>query len=376
MKNGKTITILCVIVLSISAIFAFSPVQADEIPPYMSYTANYMDHAYIDGDISDWYNQTEYATEIFMMDDSNISIPIYFAFTYNESWLFGYVFVSDGLGPVNALDIHFFGKPGQEDGIHIDDMHGGYMDMAFPDPDDQMADGPVNDEDVGGFLNAEAISTSDGNWTLFEFMKELHSGDTAGKDIDLWQGNSIAVEFVAWIDIDPWYEPPNAALTPMYGEFRYIRLNIEYDGGDIIDIPIKTVSGPFMWTMSYDLTFTQDSPFINFDGVLDDDIWQWAYMSTIDLQYFEWETGFWDPNNIIRADIMLVYDNDYMYVGINLYVPEYAPSNLWFGIAIGGYDWFYDDEGGFDFIMFIFNSIFYKTTLSSSIVFCYHFSNR
>jgi len=282
--------------------------------------------------------------------DTAYSTQIEYSFTYNNETLFGYVIFPDNSG-VTGLDVHFFGKEDQNDALHIDIMHNEVIDLAFPSFDNPNPSGPEPDVNVNGTNDGIAAVNTTDQWVIFEFAKPLHSGDWAGKDIELWTGNSIGVEFMAWLEVDPHSQGPNAIISPE-DEFRYIRLNIEYDAGDVLDFPIKQGAGPGMWAFSNNLKFSELTPNIIYDGNLDEDVWANVHHNFVNLQYFEWNTYNWNPDNVITAEIMLIYDYENIYVGIKLYVPETSPNNLGFGIVMSSYSSFYEDSNGFDLILF------------------------
>lgn len=343
----KIFSLLGIVALLISAVSILTNVQAEGMPPYDTYTAPYVDTITVDGYINDWGNETISYIYLFLIDDDSQYTDLMYAFAYNSTHLFGFVQVAPYLGNVTGLDINFFGKPDQNDAVHIETIYNMAVDLAFPDP--TMP--PVPDEDVGGTNDVvAAVYNETTGWMNIEFVKPLASGDINGQDINLAEGNSIAVEFVAWIGIDPAYGPPNAAISPSY-DFRYIRLNIGYDGGDYLDIPLKAM-GPPGWAYAYDLQAHYYSPALTYDGEFNEPDWQNAIENFVDFYYFEWDTGYWEPNNVITASIRILYDDLNLYVGIDLYVPYTVYNNLTFYVMLSDHDWFYDDETGFDLLMF------------------------
>ncbi|MHA1777943.1 MAG: hypothetical protein ACTSYN_00055 [Candidatus Heimdallarchaeaceae archaeon] len=353
MNKRKILSLTLVLVMGLGCLGILSKtgVNGQEPAPVDEYIAPYNSAIIVDANLDDWENITEnYVTLYNYSDPSGVpTLTVNYAFAYNDTHLFGYVFVPGSLGQVNALDWHFFGKPGQDDGFHLDAQNNWTMDMSFGDPEGP----PTSDFDAGGVddgTGAGVIISPNG--TIFEFAKPLASGDTAGNDIDLYYGSSIAVEFFAWVGITSDANPPNYGISPP-AELGYIRLSIGEDQGEELYLKPK-FNPPQYWCRLFDLPFAYDDAIsLNYDGQFTEPEWQKAIVMDFTLDYYEWDTGFWDYNKHIEAKIMLLYDQNNFYIGLTLQNPNGTapPDKSFIGVALGVNEWFYDDPEGFDLVM-------------------------
>lgn len=356
MKVYRTLTIVVITIFGISILSTgvIDIVAQDTIAPTLSLVAEYNPSIIIDGDYGDWNTANEGYFDIYeyvvgtttTFQSAYTTLTTVINFAYNNTHLFWYLYIPIDLGHVKAADIHFFGKPGQNDGVHMYAYYNTYMDLAFPDGGEESA--PMNDEYYGGTNDAHcSLIYTSLNGSFFEGSKLLRSGDTAGKDIFLDYGQAIAVEIAAWINIFPEDNGPNFG-TMIPEEFRYIRVDI----GDNLGDPLELYDGP-MYPGSVEGSEFQ-APYttktIIIDGVADESAWDDAMEYQLTLSYLNWSTGMIDSSLVWNVTMLVCHDGINMYFYFDLYDELETPGD-WVGILIGkGVDMLnYTD--GTDFVM-------------------------
>ncbi|MHA1953669.1 MAG: hypothetical protein ACW96U_06975 [Candidatus Heimdallarchaeaceae archaeon] len=350
MKVYRTLTIVVITIFGISILSTgvVNIAAQDAIAPTLSLVAEFNPSITIDGNYDDWNMAKEGYFDVFEVENGSIdsTLTTVINFAHNNSHLFWFLYVPVDEGHVKAADIHFFGKPGQNDGVHMYAYYNTYMDLAFPDGGEESA--PMDDEYYGGTNDAycSLIYTSL-NGSYFEGSKPLKSGDSAGKDIFLDYGQAIAVEIAAWINIFPEDDGPNFG-TWIPEEFRFIRVDIGENLGD----PLDLYDGP-MYPGSVEGSEFQ-APFIvdpiNIDGEADEAAWNDAMEYQLTLSYLNWSTGMIDSSLIWDVTMLVCHDGINMYFYFNLY-DEVESTGDFAGVLIGkGVDMLnYTD--GTDFVM-------------------------
>ncbi|NPD88102.1 MAG: hypothetical protein HGN29_05245 [Asgard group archaeon] len=357
MKVYRTLTIVVITIFGISILSTgvIDTAAQDTIAPTLSLVAEYNPGILVDGDYGDWNMANEGYFDIFGYDDGTTTtfqseydtLTTVINFAHNNSHLFWFLYIPVDLGHVKAADIHFFGKPGQNDGVHMYAYYNTYMDLAFPDGDEDPSP-PMGDEYYGGtndafcYLNYTSLYGS-----FFEGSKPLRSGDSAGKDIFLDYGQAIAVEIAAWINILPEDNGPNFG-TMIPEEFRYIRLDIGDNLGDQLDI----YGGP-MYPGSVEGSEYQ-APYIvkpiEIDGEANEAAWNDAMEYQLTLSYLNWSTGIIDTNLVWNITMLVCHDGVNMYFYFDLYDELESPGD-WIGLVLGkGVDMLNYSEGT-DFVM-------------------------
>ena len=148
MKTYKKFTLVIILILGISVLGAsfLNVVAEDPISPTLEMVAAYNAGITVDGDYSDWIPTNERYFDIFSFNEVPTEIlTVTLNFAYNNSHLFFYAYIPADEGHVKAMDLHFFGKPDQNDGVHMYAYMGSYFDMAFTNEGP-----PVSDDAVGG----------------------------------------------------------------------------------------------------------------------------------------------------------------------------------------------------------------------------------
>ncbi|MCK4895959.1 MAG: hypothetical protein KAS47_04070, partial [Candidatus Heimdallarchaeota archaeon] len=180
----KIITLGLFILLSYSIIgVGLQQVTAEEFPPALSLIAPYKASIFLDASNSEWddYYQgyidiTEFVDDTSSTAETSVSIPVTINFAHNSTHLHMYAFVPEVYGIVNGLLLHFFGKPGMEDGIQMDAVYDTVSDIAWADAG--VYEPPQPDDFLGGTQDAKAKTfRSIGVGTYFEGTKLINSGD-------------------------------------------------------------------------------------------------------------------------------------------------------------------------------------------------------
>ena len=357
MKVFKTLTLVVILFFGFSILSAgiVNIAADDSIPPTLSLIAEYNPVIGIDGDYDEWNKASEGYFDIFEYEDGSaitfqsttdiITVTINFA--YNDTHLFFYMHIPGYYGHVKAADIHFFGKPGQNDGIHMFAYDNTFMDLAFPEEGDDPSP-PLPDDDYGGTDDAFcSLVYNDTDGSYFEGSKLIRSGDLAGKDIFLDYGQAIAVEISAWVEKWPYDGGPNwGCMLP--DEFRYIRLDIGENLGD----PLEIYGGPmFPGTTegsTFQAPFVEDSIVIN--GEADESAWNDAMEYVLTLSYLNWSTGMIDTSQTWDVTVLVCHDGIDMYFFFDLHDEE-ATSGDWIGLVIGKSVDMFNNTDGTDFAM-------------------------
>jgi hypothetical protein len=358
MKRYTILTLVVIAIFGISILgISFMNINAQDPGAALSLVAEYNPGIFVDGHYEDWDSASEGFFDIYKYEDTTTTtttttstestyntLTVTINFAHNNTHLFWYLYIPVDYGHVKAADLHFFGKPDQNDGVHMYAYYNTYMDLAYPDGDEDPAP-PMSDETYGGTNDAYCymIYTSL-NGSYFEGAKPLKSGDLAGKDIKLDYGEAIAVEIAAWIDIFPEDNGPNF-VTMIPEEFRYIRLDIGENMGDPLfsgDYPGAVEGSEFQAAF---VTGT-----INIDGEADETTWNDAMEYELTLGYINWSTGMLDPSLTWDISLLVCHDEINIYFYFNLY-DESETSGDFIGVVFGkGLDMFNKTEGT-DFAM-------------------------
>ncbi|MHA1346904.1 MAG: hypothetical protein ACTSVO_13925 [Candidatus Heimdallarchaeaceae archaeon] len=314
----KIITLGLFILLSYSIIgVGLQQVTAEELPPALSLIAPYEASIVLDASNSEWDTYYEGYIDIAEFSDDSSStesvdtISVTISFSHNSTHLHMYVFVPEVYGIVNGILLHFFGKPGMEDGIQMDAIYDTVMDIAWPD--EGVYDPPLPDDHLGGTQDAEAKTfRSIGVGTYFEATKLIDSGDTLGKDIALGWGQAIAVEVLAWVGTQPDIDGPNwGSINP--DGFNYIRLDIGANQGDELDI-----KAPELMEMHYVIGEQYEAEFIStsivIDGLDTDSVWADVIEYDFSITGYDYFTGEWFPGDSLAGSLKVFHD------GINFYM--------------------------------------------------------
>ncbi len=354
-------TISFLLILS-SLFFSTSLVYGEEMDDYViSYIASHKDDVYVDGFFGEWISVEEVILEMYEFTDYTdisdnslnsmfLTLNVTVQFAYNDTYLSGTIFMPDDFGRVDAMDLFFFGIPGDNDGIHIDATTDDYMDMAYPAFDENVTEGPFDDYSQGGTNNmvAHSIISSDG--TYFEFAKEIRSGDSLGHDIYLNYGNSIAVAMVAWVGIPTYENGPNFGSMCENG-FNFIRLSIGQDMGDYLEIPFKDKEGfiPTKLSSGFEAPY-MESVEVVYDGYDTESFWTDATSYSILLKYVDFDTGYYDESSFYDGKLRIIQDS----VNIYFYFETYDETNIdddMLIFAFGKNEYIMDDPNGVDLFM-------------------------
>ncbi len=318
----KIITLGLFILLSYSIIgVTLQQVTAEELPPALSLIAPYEASILLDASNSEWddYYQgyidiTEFGNDASSTESVDI-ITITINFAHNSTHLHMYAFVPEVYGVVNGLLLHFFGKPGMEDGIQMDAIYDTVLDVAWPD--EGVYDPPQPDDFLGGTQDAKAKTFKHiGVGTYFEGTKLINSGDTLGKDIALGWGQAIAVEVLAWVGTQPDAEGPNWGSINQDG-FKYIRLDIGANQGDVLDIYVpEPMEMHYVVGEQYEAEYISTSIII--DGQDTDSVWADVIEYNFSITGYNFETGEWFPGDSLEGSLKVFHDgiNYYMFVKI------------------------------------------------------------
>ncbi len=343
MKSKKMLTLGVILLFGISmlGIGNFFLTTADSIPaPALSMVAPYNPSLILDGYNWDWNVADERFFNITEKDNELNFLPVIINFAHNDTHLFFYMYIPVTKGHVKGADLHFFGN-GHDDGIHMAAIYDYYHDLAYGD-----ATGPQLDTDIGGYENTDAyLNYTNTYGTWFEGAKELRSGDSAGKDIWLNNGDPIAVDIQAWIGIYPDSGEPNYRSKP-----HYIRVDIDHYAGKPLDIDPSEPGQGLDWIEGKDFEAPYIESTITIDGVADETAWTDAMKYDIILSYFNWSSGQWDPTTTIDVEFKVFHDGVNFYFFLELYDEVETETDL-VGYAIGdGVDMLnYTD--GTDFVM-------------------------
>ncbi len=342
--------LLLIIGLTFMGVNMLNAGSGDTPPAALAVIAPYDDGIVLDGSIADWTNPTLSMIDAYEFGNPSSFVNVNFKFAYNNSYLFFYAYIPDQVGHVKAMQVHFFGQEGQNDGVLMDAYSGpAYYDMAFPEPDD-MVTTPQVDGDIFGTHDVFASLNYQGdNGTYFEFAKYIQSGDETGKDIDLEYGEAIAVEFTVWVNVYPSSDPANyGTITEV--DFRYIRLSIGHDSGDELDFGTNDDDRGFLWVEGE----TYQAPFLTgtivYDGIADEPAWADATQYDITLSFQNYSDGTFDPMNTVDAQIKLFHDGVNFYIHFKVY-DDYATSEDFLGFVLGKSLDMLNDTYGTDFIM-------------------------
>ncbi|MHA1406650.1 MAG: hypothetical protein ACTSSG_04650 [Candidatus Heimdallarchaeaceae archaeon] len=351
----KTLTLGLLVILSLSIIAFNYEVQAsDSIPPAVSIIAPYNSGVHLDCSYLDWDSSTEGYLDLYEFGSPSQNLHLSSArkltvtinFAYNETFLFFYAFFPGDQGDVKAADIHFFGKEGQDDGVHMYAYMNSYFDIVFTE-----SGPPIPDEDNGGSNDASiAMLYQSSNGTIFEGAKKIKSGDRAGKDIDLDYGQAIAVEIVAWIDVFPEGEPPNFG-SMSETELNYIRLDIGANIGDPLDIYAPSPEEFFPdWVVGskYEAPYVDEEAVI--DGVANETAWNSAREYDITLSFYNFSTGYFDPSNILEVTLKMYHNGEYYFFFVAFY-DEFETEGDFVGFLIGKSQDMLNDSSPTDMIM-------------------------
>ncbi|MBA7527779.1 hypothetical protein ES705_19958 [subsurface metagenome] len=355
-------TISFLLVLS-SLFFSTSLVYGEEMDDYViSYIASHKDDVYVDGFFNEWASVGEVLLEMYeftydsAISDYNLNslvltLNVTVQFVYNDTYLSGAIFMPDDFGRVDAMDLFFFGIPGDDnDGMHIDAVTDDYMDMAYPAFDENVTEGPHDDYNQGGTNNMVAHSVISGDGTYFEFAKEIRSGDTLGHDIYLNYGNSIAVTMVAWVGISTYESGPNFGSMCENG-FNFIRLSIGQDMGDYLELPFKDKEG-FMPTI---LSSGFEAPYMEavevvYDGYDTESFWSDATSYSILLKYVDFDTGYFDESSFHDGKLRIIQDSVNIYFYFETYDETDTDDDMLI-FAFGKDENIMDDPNGVDLFM-------------------------
>ncbi len=314
----KIITLGLFILLSYSIIgVGLQQVTAEEFPPALSLIAPYEASILLDATNSEWdtYYQGYIDITEFVDDSSSTesvdTITVTISFAHNSTHLHVYAFIPEVYGIVNGLLLHFFGKPGMEDGIQMDAVYDTVLDVAWAD--EGVYEPPKPDDLLGGTQDAKAKTFKHiGVGTYFEGTKLINSGDYLGKDISLEWGDAIAVEVLVWIGTQPNLEGPNWGSINQDG-FRYIRLDIGANQGDVLDIKVpEPIEMHYVVGEQYEAEYISTS--INIDGQDTDSVWADVIEYNFSITGYNFNTGEWFPEDKLDGLLKVFHD------GINFYM--------------------------------------------------------
>ena len=314
----KIITLGLFILLSYSIIgVGLQQVTAEELPPALSLIAPYEASIFLDASNSEWDDYYQGYIDITEFGDDSTStesvdtISVTINFAHNSTHLHVYAFVPEVYGIVNGLLLHFFGKPGMDDGIQMDAIYDTVMDLAWPD--EGVYDPPQPDDFYGGTQDAKAKTFKHiGVGTYFEGTKLINSGDSLGKDIALGWGQAIAVEVLAWVGTQPSLDGPNWGSINQDG-FRYIRLDIGANQGDELEIYVpEPIEMHYVVGEQYEAEYILTS--INIDGQDTDSVWADVIEYDFSITGYNFNTGEWFSGDKIEGSLKVFHD------GINFYM--------------------------------------------------------
>jgi len=349
LRKTRIIGLLFIFGLSIMSSSLLNTNAGDTFPATIAVIATQDDGIVIDGGFTDWANPVLSSIDILEFGNPSNFVTVDFKFAYNDIFLFFYAYIPASMGHVKAMDVHFFGRSDQNDGVHMNAYSPEYLDLAFPD-EDVTATVPLPDEDYYG--TNDVIATSIYTSTIgsyFEFAKEIRSGDVAGKDIHLEYGNAIAVEFAAWINIYPSDGGPNYG-TITETEFRYIRLSVGYDNGDELLIGTPDVSNQYLWVEGEEYQAPYLDGVVTFDGIADEAVWSEASLYNVTLSFQNAYDGTWDPLNNITGEMKLFHDGTNLYISFKIY-DVLSTSNDFLAFIIGKSVDMLNYTDGTDFVM-------------------------
>ncbi len=297
-------------------------VTADEYPPALSLIAPYEASIVLDASDSEWDNYYQGYIDITEFSDGTTStesvdiISVTIGFAHNSTHLHVYAFVPEVYGIVNGLLLHFFGKPGMQDGIQMDAIFDTVLDVAWPD--EGVYEPPQSDDFFGGTQDAKAKTFKHiGVGTYFEGTKLIDSGDTFGKDIVLGWGDAIAVEILAWVGTQPNTEGPNWGSINQDG-FRYIRLDIGANQGDILDIYVpEPMEMHYVVGEEYEAEYISTS--ITIDGQDSDPVWADVIEYNFSITGYNYNTGEWFPGDSLDGSLKVFHDGTNFYMLFKIY---------------------------------------------------------
>jgi hypothetical protein len=227
-----------------------------------------------------------------------------------------YAFIPEDYGIVNGLLLHFFGKPGMEDGIQMDAVYDTVLDVAWAD--EGVYEPPKPDEFLGGTQDAKAKTFRHiGVGTYFEGTKLINSGDSLGKDIALGWGQAIAVEVLVWVGTQPDVEGPNWGSINQDG-FRYIRLDIGANQGDELDIYVpEPIEMNYVVGEEYEAEYISTSIII--DGQDTDSVWADVIEYNLSISGYDFNTGTWYSEDKLDGSLKVFHDGTNFYVLFKIY---------------------------------------------------------
>ncbi len=303
--------------------FGVQHVSAEEFPPALSLIAPYEASVFLDASNSEWddYYQgyidiTEFQDDSSSSTESVDTISVTINFAHNSTHLHMYAFVPEVYGIVNGLLLHFFGKPGIDDGIQMDAVFDTVLDIAWAD--EGVYEPPQPDDFLGGTQDAKAKTFKHiGVGTHFEGTKLINSGDYLGKDIALGWGQAIAVEVLAWVGTQPDTEGPNWGSINQDG-FRYIRLDIGANQGDELDLKVpEPIEMHYVVGEQYEAEYISTS--ITIDGQDTDPVWADVIEYNFSITGYDFNTGTWYSGDKLDGSLKVFHDGANFYMLFKIY---------------------------------------------------------
>jgi hypothetical protein len=216
---------LILIIFSIANTFTYYNVKSDIILPAWTYIASEKNDVVLDGELDEWGTIITKVEAYNILEETSESLEIEANFGYNESGLHAGISVPHDFGIAYGLEMIFFGIEGVYDCVVIDADKNESYDQAIVDCVSNK-----KDVEIGGEDNLKSSSLISRSNTVFELSKSLSSEDEKGLDINLKEGDSIAIIFQMWIG-----SRINESKSPNYSsldqDFSYLRLSIEQDDG-------------------------------------------------------------------------------------------------------------------------------------------------
>ncbi|MHA1303316.1 MAG: hypothetical protein ACTSPI_06415 [Candidatus Heimdallarchaeaceae archaeon] len=347
MTTNKKLGLVLLLVFSISIVTTGYFNQAETIPATWEFVAPYLENIAIDGNLSDWDTITPVVMTLYNFSDSTNYFDIEAYFAYDDTYLYGAIVAPSTLGPVNGLDLMFFGKPDVADGIFIDCVSNFWLDLAHVD------DGPpVEDTSVGGVDNLLGYGAQLANYSVIEFRKDRQSGDLEGMDFDLYYGCSIGVLTAAWVDKDTADEGgPNFGVAGP-DNFNYLRLSIGEDTGEEIEVMMPQ---KFPWVIGeYWEAPNVDSAGFNPDGYADESFWAMASSYYIHLDPMPIENTSTLSINTVEegkdGKISFIFDGDSIFIYLELADDGTEDEGDFTVFVLGEHDTFLEDPEGYDVV--------------------------
>ncbi|MHA1205506.1 MAG: hypothetical protein ACTSSL_11325 [Candidatus Heimdallarchaeaceae archaeon] len=322
MKQRKIFSIIFFACLLIGLITKINLLYAGGTTDNPSIIAPYNDTIVLDGIFQEWDNSSLVEINLVPIEphDPPIVVSAKVNFAYDNSFLYGFVYIPNLEGQVYATEIMFFGR--EEQGETIDAIFMNASDNRVEDHGfDSFFVEPFNDGDRGGQNNVNAFTKMTNDGSYFEFQKELQSNDINGFDFDLGYGNSIGVFIVAWIDTTA-PGGPNWSIADG-STFKFIRLSLGTDNGDIIHTP--EMGGKINWLLSdqvYECVYLS-SVDITYDGFANEDFWDSAVSHHITIYFVDWENNYIQEDNRFDGEIRFVTDGFTLYIYFEIYDEKY-----------------------------------------------------